>query len=174
MLVKLGFKKINTSFLEITSQIIGKKYCQTARLSDAPNLFNCSGLTKWLYGQIGIWIPRRCIQQFAFGTHIEPEETKTGDLVFLKGFTPHYFDNPDNGVSHVSMVLNKSTVIHAANRALGKGVFTSPILTVTGAPDFQGIRRIVDNIEELTIFRTPPEQEVETSDDIKWIIYQNL
>lgn len=174
ILIKLGFVETSTSLREIANLAIGNKYCKTAKLSEAPIHFNCSGLTKWLYGQIGIWIPRRCIQQFMFGTHIDREEARIGDLVFMEGFTPYYLDNPENGMSHVSMILDKNTVIHAASRALGRGVFTSPISAVIEAPDFRGIRRIVDNIEELVIFRAPPEQEVETSDDIKWIVYQNL
>lgn len=72
--------------------------------------FDCSGLTYYSYGRIGISIPRTSRAQFRSGQFIPPSRTDllgTGDLVFFG-----YGGDP-NQVHHVGMYVGGGVFIHA-------------------------------------------------------------
>jgi hypothetical protein len=93
-------------------------------------------------------------------------------LIFTAGLNHYYEKDPSSGVGHVGMILNSETVVQAANRQLG--VIKSSISAFVEAEDYRGIRRITPDFTRITVLQLPLEREVETSDDIKWILYQNL
>ncbi len=62
---------------------IGKLYKYGASvLKDAPNFFDCSSLTSWLYTQSGISLPRISVDQYVFGEEINLNDARPGDLIF--------------------------------------------------------------------------------------------
>lgn len=167
-----GFKIINVDLLELARQCVARsKYQRGARSSQAPALVDCSSFVKWLYGQRGIWLPRRSIQQREFGQPIALDSIREGDLVFTAGRINYYFDDPRDGVGHVGIATNCQTIIHAANRKAG--VIESPLNKFTSA-DFRGARRYIACNSEVLTLAIPPNREVESSDDIRWIILQSL
>jgi phenylalanyl-tRNA synthetase beta subunit len=68
---------------KIAGEILDKPYKYGASVSyDAPNYFDCSSFTAYLYSQVGIAIPRITADQFIFGKEIKASDLMPGDLIF--------------------------------------------------------------------------------------------
>jgi len=168
-----GFKIAEVDMVAIARErCILSTYRRGARLSEAPEVVDCSGFVKWLYAQKGVWIPRRSIQQREFGEKAVLAEVAAGDLVFSSGRIDYYFDDPEDGVGHVGIATGEGTVIHAASREVG--VVESPLEIFVRNGIFRGVRRVIPLGREVITIITPPERDVETSDDIRWIILQSF
>ena len=88
---------------------LGKKYVWGAT---GPHTFDCSGLTQWVYRDVGINIPRVSRDQARVGQYVNYHQLKRGDMVF--------FDTKKkkNGVvSHVGIYLGSGNFIHASSSA---------------------------------------------------------
>ncbi|HEY2795967.1 MAG TPA: NlpC/P60 family protein [Micromonosporaceae bacterium] len=48
-----------------------------------PNSFDCSGLTKYVFGKLGISLPHHANSQKAYGTRVSAANREPGDLVFV-------------------------------------------------------------------------------------------
>ncbi|WP_085473034.1 C40 family peptidase [Sphingobacterium psychroaquaticum] len=70
---------------------------------------DCSGLTLACYRHFGIDLPRDAYQQAELGEVVDfLSEIKAGDLAF--------FDNADGKITHVGMMLDAETILHASAR----------------------------------------------------------
>lgn len=78
-----------------------------------PSGWDCSGMTKWAYEQIGIPLEHRASKQQYAGTKIS--EPKLGDIVVFKY-------NRSKSAYHVGIYISKDVMIHAGG---GKGEKTS-------------------------------------------------
>lgn len=165
-----GFRLLNTTITTLAQEQIGKPYTKRAKISEAPHTFDCSSLTKWLYGQVGIWIPRYAIDQKFFGSPAKTMEP--GDLVFTKGKRGYYWDNPDQRIGHVGIVTENNTIIHAANTSRGV-VEDSFSHFIAKHESIQAVRRILLKNHVLS-FEFPAYMEIETSTDVRWNITQQL
>lgn len=173
ILLNNGFKAIDVNIISLARQCIGKSiYRRSARPSEAPGVMDCSSFMKWLYGERGIWLPRRTIQQRELGEVVVASKIIAGDLIFVSGKINYYLDNSLDGVGHVGIATGKGTVIHAANTKAG--IIESPLEDFLGEDKFRGIRRYIPKNRRVITLETPAEREVETADDIKWIIVQSL
>ena len=173
ILVKKGFRQIEIDILAIAKSCIGNSlYRRGSRLSEAPNFFDCSSFIKYLYGQKGIWIPRRSIQQSEFGQSVDLEKVTAGDIICVSGFIDYFRTDPTLGVGHVGIVTENASVIHAKNK--DAGIVETPLEKFFSKENFRGVRRIIPGGHQICTFVTPGEREVESSDDIGWIIRQNL
>lgn len=153
--------------------LIGKaKYCRAARPSEAPDKVDCTSMIKWVYGQWGIWLPRRSVQQREFGQQICFRDLRPGDLVFTKGLISYYLDDPKNGVGHAGIVTEKRTVIHAAGKKTG--VSEIPLKLFLNVNNYRGVRRIIPKNSRPVTVIVPADREIETADDIRWIVVQSL
>lgn len=75
-----------------------------------PAGFDCSGLTSYVYRQIGIAIPRTSRAQFTVGAYIPPDRTDLllpGDLVFFG------YDGDADRIHHVGMFVGGGDFVHA-------------------------------------------------------------
>ncbi len=76
---------------------------------EGPNQFDCSGFTYYMYGSMGIEIPRVAREQAKKGDEIKMHELVYGDLIF--------FDtdkNPKGKITHVGMYLGNGWFTHAS------------------------------------------------------------
>ncbi len=102
-----------------------------------PAGFDCSGLTQYCYGQIGISIPRTSRSQFRAGSHIAPDRVDAllpGDLVFF-GYGGDF-----NRVHHVGIYLGDGNYVHAP--ATGQKVTVSSLFErIESKGDYVGASR---------------------------------
>ncbi|MGL4741730.1 MAG: NlpC/P60 family protein, partial [Sarcina sp.] len=80
---------------------IGKPYVYGAT---GPNSFDCSGLTQYVYKQVGHSLDRTTQQQVKNGSEVSKEQLLPGDLVFTEGSKT----NP----THVGIYIGNNKMIH--------------------------------------------------------------
>ncbi len=171
ILLAKGFQVLTIDVLELARGLRSSTYRRRASLSVAPDLVDCSSATKWLYGERGIWLPRRAVQQRECGTVVNLEHLEALDLVFISGRTNYYRTNPSDGVGHVGIATSPTTVLHARGRC--KGVEEVSLEAFLARGKFRGARRCIPKGHEVITLQTPPALEIETEDDIRWIILES-
>jgi cell wall-associated NlpC family hydrolase len=92
-----------------------------------PGGFDCSGLTSWVYGRLGIELPHNAAAQYARGRPVDRRHLKPGDLVFF------------HGLGHVGLYIGRGRIIHAPQS--GRRVEIQSLAVRSGA--VEGARRIV-------------------------------
>lgn len=73
----------------------------------SPDGFDCSGYVQYVYGQVGIDLPRTADVQFNAGDKVDLGEEAPGDMVFFETYAP--------GASHVGIYLGDGEFIHASS-----------------------------------------------------------
>ncbi len=102
---------------------IAKQFTNTPYLWGGRTAFgiDCSGFVQAIYKCIGIQLKRDAYQQAEMGETIAfLEETQAGDLAF--------FDNAEGRITHVGMMLDQHTIIHASGRVRVDSVDSHGIL----------------------------------------------
>ncbi len=64
--------------------------------------FDCSGLTKYAWGQAGVSLPHQSASQYASTPHVPVSEAQPGDLIFYR-----------SPIGHVAIYIGGGTLIHA-------------------------------------------------------------
>ena len=64
--------------------------------------FDCSGLTKYAWGQAGVYLPHQSAAQYGSIPHVSQSEIQPGDLIFYK-----------SPIGHVAMYIGGGSLIHA-------------------------------------------------------------
>jgi cell wall-associated NlpC family hydrolase len=98
-------------------QELTQPYLNTAYLWGGKSIFgiDCSGFVQQVYKLLGIALPRDAYQQAATGEAIGfLEEARPGDLAF--------FDNDEGRITHVGILQNSHTIIHASGRVRIDGI----------------------------------------------------
>jgi cell wall-associated NlpC family hydrolase len=67
----------------------------------SPAGFDCSGLTMYVYGQLGVSLPHNAAAQYAMLPHVSESDLEPGDLVFF------------DGLGHVGIYIGGGMMIHA-------------------------------------------------------------
>jgi hypothetical protein len=94
-----------TDAVGIAAGLIGKPYVWGA---EGPRSFDCSGLTQYVYQQVGIDLPRRAISQSQIGD--ATRRLRRGDLVFFST------DEQRALVTHVGIYEGGGVMINASKR----------------------------------------------------------
>lgn len=173
ILKKKEIRAVKINLVELARRCIGTShYRRGARPHRAPSVVDCSSLTKWLYGQRGIWLPRRSIQQRDMGEMISLTSIEAGDLIFVSGAINYYDTNPSDGVGHVGIATGEDTIVHAADPKTG--VIESPLSKFIAGTKFRGARRYIPKDKSIITLQFPQHRDVECSSDVRWIILQSL
>jgi len=91
---------------------------------EGPYNFDCSGYTYYMYGSMGINIPRVARNQAKEGKRIEFEDLQYGDLIFFATSK-----NSSKKITHVGMYLGEGWFTHASTKkheVIYSNLFTSP------------------------------------------------
>lgn len=95
--------------VEISQSLLGTPYLYGG---ETPAGFDCSGLIRYVYRQIGISVPRSSRQLYRHAKKVRLDRIKPGDLLF--------FRIDGKKISHVAIYLGNKQFIHAPSS--GKSV----------------------------------------------------
>jgi murein DD-endopeptidase len=70
-----------------------------------PKQFDCSGLVRFVYAEIGVEVPRTVAEQYSAARRVDLDEIAPGDLLF--------FRISGRSVSHVAIYAGEGRFIHA-------------------------------------------------------------
>jgi peptidoglycan DL-endopeptidase CwlO len=93
-----------------------------------PGGYDCSGLTSWVYGELGVRLPHNAAAQFDVGRPVERSRLHRGDLLFF------------DGLGHVGLYLGRGRMIHAPES--GRTVEVVPMAGHYAAR-LVGVRRVI-------------------------------
>ncbi len=71
--------------------------------------FDCSGLVQWVYGQVGVRLPRTAQQQYNATDHVADADLSVGDLVFFR----NTYYSPGEPITHVGIYVGNGRMINA-------------------------------------------------------------
>jgi peptidoglycan DL-endopeptidase CwlO len=108
--------------LDIAKQYLGTRYVWGGA---TPAGFDCSGLTLYVYRQVGVDLPHFAASQYGYGSHVDAAHLQPGDLVF--------FGSP---IEHVGIYVGDDKMLDAPNRAY-------PVRVEPLWPSFSGATRIL-------------------------------
>ena len=91
--------------------------------------FDCSGLTMYVYAQIGISLPHYAAAQYQLGYAVSKDQLQPGDLVFFRG------------LGHMGMYIGGGNFIHAPHT--GDVVKISPLSDSYYVANWVGARRVL-------------------------------
>lgn len=100
--VKVPESQKLTQLKDIISKQLGKSYRYGAA---GPNNFDCSGLTSYVYGQLGIKIPRSSGTQINAGVSVARKDLEYGDLVL--------FARNGKTINHVGIYVGNGNFVHS-------------------------------------------------------------
>jgi len=125
---------------ELRGQIVVQALFQSGKQyrygGNGPEDFDCSGLVRYVYAQVGLTVPRTTRTLFASGAEVEFSRVRPGDLLFYR------FEGDLGPPSHVMIYLGGGEAIHAP--AGGKVVQTAKVSSKAFTKRFMGARRLLN------------------------------
>lgn len=97
-----------------------------------PDGFDCSGFTRYVFSQIGVYLPRAADEQYDVGRWVSYNNLQPGDLVYFSTYAP--------GASHVGIYLGDGQFISATS---SRGVAVSSLDGGYWGPRYIGARRVL-------------------------------
>ena len=113
---------ISNQVVNYALQFVGNPYVYGG--NSLTNGTDCSGFTKLILDNYGIWLPRTAFDQSYSGTSVGLDNIMPGDLVF-SGY--------DGVVGHVAIYIGDNQLVHALNSNVGivvTDLYIKPILDV--------------------------------------------
>ncbi len=106
---------------KMVKQLQGSPYVWA---EEGPDRFDCSGFTYYMYGSMGIEIPRVAREQAKVGKKVKVSDLQYGDLIFFATDRHH-----PRKITHVGMYLGDGWFTHASTtkkEVVYSNLFTSP------------------------------------------------
>lgn len=123
---------LRADILAVTKRQLGSRYVYGAA---SPGAFDCSGLTSYVYRNMGYGIHRTADYQMQDGLVIAKENLQAGDLVFFRASGSPWL------ASHVGIYAGDGKFIHASS---SRGVIYSSLSQSYYYGTYVGARRIVN------------------------------
>jgi|GEM_PF-1182937 len=103
---RVKYKPSKRNLQKMVEQLQGSPYVWA---EEGPDKFDCSGLTYYVYGSMGIELPRTAREQAKVGKRVKLSELKYGDLLF-------FATNPrkPHKITHVGIYLGDGWFTHAS------------------------------------------------------------
>ena len=133
----------------IAKSLIGKPYKYGAKMEDAPNFFDCSLFTQYVFKQIGVDLPRSTILQAEYGAETDLENIKPGDLLFFHGERGFYNKKFPQGIGHVALYTGGGKTIHAASERIQK----NPEVVERGEVEERDLDYIIKKCKPLIVIK---------------------
>ncbi len=125
---------------ELRGQIVVSAITQSGKNyrygGNGPEDFDCSGLVRYVYSQVGITVPRTTLSLFNEGEPVKLADARPADLLFYR------FEDSPGPPSHVMIYIGNGEAIHAP--AGGKVVRSAHIDSAGFRKRFMGARRMMD------------------------------
>ncbi len=166
------------NIVEMAKSFVGRPYKYGASvLFDAPEAFDCSSFTSYLYKEAGASIPRMSIDQYVFSSKIGKDNLLPGDLIFSNtGILNRKIDTESiefmkgiqvpEGVDHCGIYLGNDEVIHCTEEN-NAGVTIEDIKNSTRFQNIVGYGRVVNPDEERFVVTVPDERiDVRIKEDL--------
>ena len=91
----------------------------------SPSGFDCSGLTMYVYSQLGVSLPHNAAAQYSALPHVSESDLEPGDLVFF------------DGLGHVGIYIGGGQMIHAPHTGT-----VVQISSLSGGGSYDGAARV--------------------------------
>ncbi len=117
----IKYKPSKESLGKMVKKLQGSPYVWA---EEGPNNFDCSGFTYYMYGSMGINIPRVARYQAKVGKRIAAKDLQYGDLIFFATSK-----RSRRKITHVGMYLGDGWFTHAStvkHEVIYSNLFTSP------------------------------------------------
>jgi len=98
----------------------------------SPNGFDCSGFTRYVFAQAGVYLPRAADEQYEVGQYVSYSRLQSGDLV--------YFSTYESGASHVGIYLGNGQFISATS---SRGIAIARMDSGYWGDRYLGARRVL-------------------------------
>ena len=118
---KVKYKPSKKNLGKMVKKLQGSPYVWA---EEGPNNFDCSGFTYYMYGSMGINIPRVARHQAKVGKRISANALQYGDLIFFATSK-----RSSRKITHVGMYLGDGWFTHAStvkHEVIYSNLFTSP------------------------------------------------
>lgn len=77
-------------------------------------------------------------------------------------------------IGHVCIVTERGNAVCATDSEFGLGLIELAIGIFISTRKLASIGRITNNLADITTLTFSPEREIETVDDVRWIVLQSL
>ena len=115
---------------DVIAKQIGKPYKYG---SAGPNSFDCSGLTSYVYKQLGITLPRTSSSQNTAGVYVAKEDLQYGDLII--------FSRNRTTINHVGIYVGNGNFVHSPET--GKNVRIETFMSGYYSRSYFSARRVL-------------------------------
>ena len=102
----LASRVSGSDVVDLAASLIGRPYVWGA---EGPRSFDCSGLMQYVFGEFGVALPRRAVNQAEVGS-VTGRRLQRGDLVFFAS------DSRRSLVTHVGIYEGGNIMVNASKR----------------------------------------------------------